>query len=82
MFELPEFELPDIDWSKLDFQWLIDDIDMIITMMKIMMVGVPILFIVIFIGMVILFTRNISKVSRIEKHMREIKEILKEDRHL
>lgn len=81
MFELPEFELPNIDWSKLDFQWLVEDIEMIILMMKIMMVGIPAMFIFIFFGVIFLFLRNINKVSRIEKHMCEIKELLREQQY-
>lgn len=71
------FDLPEIDWSRLDFQWLIDDINMIITMMKIITIGVPVLGILIFFGIIFMFIRSIFTLRRIEKHMREMKEYMK-----
>ncbi|HJE20275.1 MAG TPA: hypothetical protein K8V35_07980 [Aliicoccus persicus] len=73
------FDLQGIDWSKLDFEWLVEDIDLIIYMMQIMMIGIPILFIILLVLFSFLLIQNNNKVSRIEKHMKELKELLKEN---
>ena len=73
------FDLQGIDWSKLDFEWLVEDIDLIIYMMQIMMIGIPILFIILLVLFSFLLIQNNNKVSRIEKHMEELKDLLKEN---